>query len=220
MRGAPQKTVSKPLAFLSDIHGNLTALNAVLSELSRRAVTDIFVAGDLVHGGESPMGVWRRLQEIGARCTRGASDMALATIHPERLKPTDPEQQARAALFAQTRRDLGDLVATQLGRLPVQLRIPAMDGSEILMTHGSPRDPFEGIGHELEDEEINSLLNDDPADIIVVGATHVPFRRPVGQVHVVNVGSVGEAPEGRCAHFTIISPKFGGALIEQDWVEY
>jgi hypothetical protein len=37
---------------------------------------------------------------------------------------------------------------------------------------------------------------------------------------VINVGSVGEAPEGRCAHFAVVSPKFGGALIEQDWVEY
>jgi predicted phosphodiesterase len=220
MRTAPQKTASKPLAFLSDVHGNIDALNAVLSELSRRAVTDIFVAGDLVHGGAAPMEVWRRLQEIGARCTRGASDIALATISPARLKPTDPAQQARAELFARTRRDLGDLVAAQLGRLPLQLRIPIMDGSEILMVHGSPRDALEGIGHELDDDEVSALLNDDPADVIVVGATHVPFRRAIGNVHVINVGSVGEAPEGRCAHFTIVSPKYGGALIEQDWVEY
>lgn len=220
MPPSAHKTVSKPLAFLSDIHGNLVALNAVLSELSRRAVTDIFVAGDLVHGGEAPTEVWRRLQEVGARCTRGASDLALATIPPERLRPADPEQQARAELFAHTRRALGDLVAAQLGRLPLQLRIPIMDGSEILMVHGSPRDPLEGIGHELDDDEVSALLQDDPADIIVVGATHVPFRRAIGNVHVINVGSVGEAPEGRCAHFTVVSPKYGGALIEQAWVEY
>lgn len=220
MSASPQKTVSKPLAFLSDIHGNLDALNAVLSELSRRAVIDIFVAGDLLHGGDAPMEVWRRLQEVGARCTRGASDTALATINPERLKPTDADQQTRAELFARTRRDIGDLVASQLGRLPLHMRLPIMDGSEIVMVHGSPRDPLEGIGHELDDEEISVMLNDDPADIVVVGATHVPFRRAIGNVHLINVGSVGEAPEGRCAHFTVIAPKFGGALIEQDWVEY
>jgi len=220
MRRDPQKTVSRPLAFLSDVHGNLVALNAVLAELSRRAVTDIFVAGDLVHGGDAPTEVWRRLQEIGARCTRGASDTALATIPPQRLKPTDTEQRAKAELFARTRRDLGDLVAAQLGRLPLQLRIPIMDGSEILMVHGSPRDPLEGIGHEMDDDEVSALLNDDPADVIVVGATHVPFRRAIGNVHVINVGSVGEAPEGRCAHFTVVSPKYGGALIEQAWIDY
>ncbi len=220
MSPAPQKTVAKPLAFLSDIHGNLTALNAVLSELARRAVTDVYVAGDLVHGGEDPMGVWRRLQEIDARCARGASDTALATIRPESLRPVDADQRAHAEAFARTRRELGDLVATQLGRLPLQIRIPIMDGSEILMVHGSPRDPLEGIGHELDDEEVSSLINDDPADIVVVGSTHVPFRRSIDHIHVVNVGSVGDAPEGRCAHFTIISPRFGGALIEQDWVEY
>lgn len=217
---APQKTVSRPLAFISDIHGNLPALNAVLTELGRRAITDVFVAGDLVAGGDDPMGVWRRLQEINARCCRGPSDTALATIKPESLRPTDPEQQALAERFAQTRRELGDLVASQLGRLPLQIRLPIMDGSEIVMVHGSPRDPLESIGHELEDEEVGVMLNDDPADIVVVGATHVPFRRSIEHIHVINVGSVGEAPEGRVAHFTVISPKFGGALIEQDWVEY
>lgn len=219
MPPSPQKTVSKPLAFISDVHGNLPALNAVLSELARRAVTDIFVAGDLLHGGNEPMEVWRRLQEINARCTRGASDTALATIHPDKLKPTGDQHEA-AERFARTRRDIGDLVAAHLGRLPLQMRLPIMDGSEILMVHGSPRDPLEGIGHELDDEEVAALLNDDPADIIVVGSTHVPFRRQIENIHVVNVGSVGQAPEGRCAHFTVISPKFGGALIEQDWVEY
>jgi predicted phosphodiesterase len=208
------------MAFLSDIHGNLEALNAVLAELARRAVTDVYVAGDHVHGGSEPMAVWRRLQEIGAHCTRGPSDTALATIRPERLKPADAEQQARADQFARTRRDLGDLVAAQLGRLPLQLRLPMMDGSEILMVHGSPSDPLEGIGHDLTDEEMLALINDDPADIIVVGSTHVPFRRAIDNVHLINVGSVGQAPEGRCAHFTIISPRYGGALIEQDWVEY
>lgn len=220
MRPASQKTVSKPLAFLSDIHGNLVALNAVLSELSRRAITDIYVAGDLVHGGDAPMEVWRRLQDIHARCARGASDTALATIKPERLQPVDEQQRERAEQFARTRRELGDLVAAQLGKLPLTMRIPIMDGSEIVVVHGSPRDPLEGISHEMDDEEISALLNDDPADIVVVGCTHVPFRRAIGHVHVVNVGSVGEAPEGRSAHFTVISPKFGGALIEQDWVEY
>ena len=73
---------------------------------------------------------------------------------------------------------------------------------------------------DVLDEEILALLDDDPADIIVCGATHVPFQRTVGEYHVVNVGSVGAAPEGKIAHYTVLTPKMSGADILQDWVSY
>ena len=55
------------MAFFSDIHGNLRALDAVLEELSRRAIKDIYVAGDLLLGGEQPVEVFKRLSQIGAK---------------------------------------------------------------------------------------------------------------------------------------------------------
>ena len=66
------------MAFLSDIHGALAPLEAVLEELARREVSDIYVAGDLLLGGDQPLEVWRKLQSVNARCTRGASDTALS----------------------------------------------------------------------------------------------------------------------------------------------
>jgi predicted phosphodiesterase len=55
---------------------------------------------------------------------------------------------------------------------------------------------------------------------VVCGASHVPFERQLGDVRVVNVGSVGAAPEGRFAHYTILSPRMDGALIDQRVIEY
>jgi hypothetical protein len=48
----------------------------------------------------------------------------------------------------------------------------------------------------------------------------VPFDRTIDDVRVVNVGSVGDAPEGRVAHYTVVTPALEGARVEQAWVEY
>ena len=211
---------SGPIAFLSDLHGNLPAFEAVLSELDRLEVKRIHVAGDLLLGGDEPLAVWQRLQELGAICTRGLSDMALSSVDPGSLLPLDEEQRRQARLFAQTRASIGDLVAERLRRLPEHLRIPLLDGREVLMVHGSPADNGREISHDLTDEEIFPLLADDPADIIVCGSTHVPFQRTLGEYHVVNVGSVGASPEPGVAHYTVLTPRMSGADVLQDWIKY
>ena len=134
---------------------------------------------------------------LGAICTRGPSDLALGSVDPGSLVPIDEEQRRQARLFAETRGAIGDLVAERLRRLPEQQRIPLVDGREILMVHGSPADANREISHDLSDDELLALLDDDPADIIVCGSTHVPFQRAVAEYHIVNVG-LG----GRCARRT------------------
>jgi predicted phosphodiesterase len=209
-----------PIAFLSDVHGNLTALEVVLAELKRLDVKRVYVAGDLLLGGDEPLEVWQRLQAAGATCTRGPSDSALGSVDPGSLVPIDEEQRRQARLFSDTRGAIGDLVAERLRRLPEQQRIPLIDGREVLMVHGSPADSSREISHDLSDDEVLALLDDDPADIIVCGSTHVPFQRAVAEYHIVNVGSVGAAPEGQVAHYTVVTPRMSSADILQDWVSY
>lgn len=212
--------VHKPIAFLSDVHGNLPALEAVLSELDSDDVTQVMVAGDLLLGGAEPLQVWRRLTGIGARCVTGPSDVALVSIDPANLEPAGDEERSKAQAFADARAQIGDLVTEQLRRLPDKLRFPLIDGGEVVMVHGSPRDPTEEISHEMSDDEVLLQIDGDPADIVICGATHVPFERRIDDVWVVNVGSVGEAPEGRVAHYTVLTPRVEGHLIDQRWVEY
>jgi predicted phosphodiesterase len=209
---------AKSMAFLSDIHGSLAPLEAVLAELARRDVTEIYVAGDLLLGGDEPLEVWRLLQSVNARCTRGASDTALCMIDPDSLQPTDDAQRASAERFTRTRTALGELVLQSIRRLPERLRIPMIDGREILMTHESPVATGAELSHDLSDEELVELLDSDPADIFVVGATHVPFQRALTGAHVINVGSVGQAAGGGVAHFTLVHPRVDGTEILQDFV--
>jgi predicted phosphodiesterase len=208
------------MAFLADIHGNLAALRAVLAEVAERNIETIFVAGDLLFGGEHPLEVWRLLEQVSARCIRGVSDDALIHIDPIRLAPVDDRERARAALFAATRAGIGDLIVQQLRSLPATIRIPLLDGTEIVLCHGSPSDPTAEMGADLTDDELNALVADDPADFVVCGASHVPFERNLGHVYIVNVGSVGESTDPGVAQFTVFDPRIDGALIEQAWVGY
>jgi predicted phosphodiesterase len=212
--------VSEPIVLLSDIHGRLDALDAVLAETKLAGATQVLVAGDLLTEGPDPLGVWRRLQEIKARCTRGISDSALATVDVDKLKPQNDHERERLEAFLATRRAVGELVLENLRRLPLTLRVPMIDGAELLMVHGAPIDPFQEITQDMEDDEILSLVADDPADVVVCGASHVPFQRALETVHIVNVGSVGKAPEGRVAHYSILTPTPGARTVEQNWVEY
>ena len=212
---------SAPLAFLSDVHGNLEALEAVLEDLDRRVVRDVYVAGDLLLGGDEPVEVFKRLQQVDAKCVRGLSDTALVRVTPDSLTPADPEERRRVDAFRCTREAIGELALKYLERLPERLRIPMIDGGEILVVHGSPADPTTEMTIDMTDEELVALVADDPADIIVCGGSHVPFQRDLGGVvRVVNVGSVGASPEGRVAHFTVLTPRMDSTLIEQTWVEY
>lgn len=211
---------SEPMAFLSDVHGNTSALEAVLDELNRRLVKDIFIAGDLILGGPAPMEAWKIIQRANARCVSGPSDVALARVDAKLLRPHDEDEAEKVRQFAAAQKALGEIVLKRLAQLPRQLRLPMIDGRELLLVHGSPKDPFEAMSHDMEEEELRVLLADDPADIVICGGTHVPFIREIDEVHVVNVGSVGDAPEGKFAHYTIVTPNAAGATFEQSYVEY
>lgn len=208
------------MGFFSDVHGRLAPLEAVLADLARRAIVDIYAAGDHLFGGDEPHEVWLRLMQVSAHLVRGVSDEALATLDPSRLVPTDDAERVRLERFLATRKAVGEIVVQRLARLPTALRVPLVDGGELVMVHGSPADPRLEITHDMDDEDLSAALGDDPADIVVCGAAHVPFQRQVGSVRIVNVGSVGEAPEGRVAHYTIITPRNDGTLIEQSHVEW
>jgi predicted phosphodiesterase len=214
------ETVTGPLAFLADIHGNLAALDAVLQELRDARAQNIYVAGDLLLGGDDPLGVWMRLQEVGARCVRGPSDLALAVLDPARVPARDDAQRAALARFQETRAALGEVILARLRRLPLALRIELPDKTDVLVVHGTPRDPDECFTPDLSDDEMESLLADDPADFVLCGGSHVPFARELDAARVISVGSVGECTDPSLACFALLRPTATGPLVEPRHVRY
>jgi predicted phosphodiesterase len=204
------------LLCISDVHGDLDALRAVLATAERRSFHKLLVAGDLVFPGPEPLETWRRLMNSGAILVQGLTDRAVATLDPATIRPRGAHERQRLDRMLATRDALGDLILERLRRLPLQQRLPLEDGGELLLVHGSPVDPSEPLTHDMSDAEINALLGDDPADVVVCGASHVPFERTVGDVRIINVGSVGEAPGAgmRVAHATWIESTPLGIAVE------
>jgi predicted phosphodiesterase len=204
------------LLCISDVHGHLDALRAVLATAERRAFHKLLVAGDIVFPGPEPLETWRRLTAAGAIMVQGMSDRAVAMLDPDSVKPRSEHEKARLDLMRTTRGQLGELILQRLRKLPTHQRIPLEDGGELLLVHGSPADPGEALTHDMSDDEVNALLGDDPADVVVCGASHVPFDRMVGGMRIVNVGSVGEAPGAgaRIAHATWIESTPRGIVVE------
>ena len=205
------------LLSISDVHGHLDALRAVLATAERRAFHKLLVAGDLVFPGPEPLETWRRLSAAGAVMVQGLTDRAVATIDPAGLRPRSDHERERLDRMKTARDALGELILQRIRRLPTHQRVPLEDGGELLLVHGSPADPGEALSHDMSDEEINALIADDTADIVVCGASHLPFDRLVGGVRIVNVGSVGEAPGvgPRVAHATWIESTPRGLHVEQ-----
>jgi predicted phosphodiesterase len=181
---------------VSDIHGNLDALRAVLATAERRSFHKLLVAGDIVFPGPEPLETWRRLAAAGAIMVQGVSDKALATLDPSSLNPRSEHERKMLERMKQVRAELGDLVLERIRRLPTHARVPLEDGGELLLVHGSPVHPDEALSFDMTDEEIDAELGDDCGDVVVCGMSHTPFQRDIGGVRVVNVGSIGEAPDG------------------------
>jgi predicted phosphodiesterase len=184
------------LLCVSDIHGHLDALRAVLATAEKRAFHKLLVAGDILFPGPEALETWRRLSAAGAVMVQGVSDKALATLDPNALRPRSDHERVMLDRMKAVRNELGDLVLERVKRLPTQQRIPLEDGGELVLVHGSPLHPDEALSFDMSDEEIDALLGDDCGDVVVCGMSHTPFHRQIGSVQVVNVGSVGEAPDG------------------------
>ena len=207
------------LLCISDVHGHEDALAAVLATAERRGYQQLVVAGDLCFPGPAPLETWRRLVRAKALCVQGLGDRALATLDISSIRaPQDERERLRLERLVDVRRELGDLILASLARLPAIERMPLPDGGELVIVHGSPSDPTEPFTSDLDDDEMSALIGDDPADIIVCGGSHTPFVRSIGDVRIVNVGSVGEAMSSgshRHADATFLEIDRSGVRIEQ-----
>ena len=204
---------------ISDIHGQFDALRQVLQEAEHWGYDQIVVCGDLCFPGPDPLGVWKTLVQRNALCVQGTSDKALSQLNPDKLQSLFPDKSDRIEQLRRVRRELGQVIVTRLGQLQTVARLPLESGHEMIVLHGSPMDPTEPFTFDQTDEEMMALVGDDPADIIVCGGSHSPFQRQIGDLRIVGVGSVGEAPTVGVAYATVITSLAVSTSIEQYHVE-
>ncbi len=187
---------------LSDIHGNLDALKAVLSHANRW--DEIFVLGDLVDYGPEPHHVIDVIKELKPKIiVRGNHDHAVAFNTDCRCMHEVHE------LSIYTRKNITMKVLSRnqikwLASLPVRTRID-LGNLMFYIVHGAPSDPLYGyIKPKISDDELRnvitnsiSLFNQDKTSgVVLIGHTHIPFYREVSKIKVFNPGSIGQPRDG------------------------
>ena len=182
------------IAVLSDIHGVLPALEAVLAEPDVAAAEQIVLLGDML-AGPMPVPTLETLVALGERAiwVRGNADRELVTLArggttsiPDPIVPWAAEQLSAGHVAL-------------LAELPLTVTL-----GETLFCHATPRDDVEIVLVDSPLERWLEVLDGVTAPVVVCGHTHMPFTRLADRRLIVNPGSVGMPYGTSGAHWALL----------------
>jgi putative phosphoesterase len=193
--------MSTRIAVVSDVHGNLLALEAVRKALKKEKPDVVLIAGDLVMNGPEPgatIDAIREMEKDGAIVIQGNTDVAVAdadygAAFPWLLEYGIPDSMRLAAEWAHDA--LEDEHLAWLRRLPAERRVRIGDDL-VLVTHASPGSQTQGFDQNLDPSTITERMSRTDARVICCGHTHVPEIREFGWKVIVNAGSAGYVFDG------------------------
>ena len=193
--------MSTRIAVLSDVHGNLVALEAVRKALKKEKPDIVLIAGDLVMNGPEPgatVDAIREMEQAGAIVVQGNTDIAVAdgdyaAAFPNMLESGVPDAIRAAAEWAHDALD--DEQLGWLRRLPAERRV-RIDDDLVLVTHASPGSQTQGFDRSLDPSTVLERISRTDARVICCGHTHIPNVQEFGWKVVVNDGSAGYAFDG------------------------
>lgn len=194
------------LALISDLHGNVLALEAVLAELNDAGIERIVCLGD-VASGPQPRETIERLRELDCPVVLGNWDTWLLEGVPELPGEAGPKLRDQGNWSAaQLREPERNFLRSLEPRVEVSL-----DGASIVCVHGSPRSSMEEIRHSTPDAELDEMLSEERSLVLTAGHTHIQLIRRHDSTLIVNPGSVGLPFDGR---------PWNGAVRMSPWAEY
>jgi predicted phosphodiesterase len=206
------------IALISDIHGNLPALNSVLADLDRGGSHDgVYHLGDLVGYGPWPNEVVGLLRERGITGVAGNYDSTVSTQYEHcGCRYEDPFQEEMSHFsYAWTLEHTTPETKAWLGSLPFRMDLRPLgghtSGPTLRLIHGNPVLNTVYWTEDRSDEFCSKMagqLGARAGDVVAFGHTHKPGHRTVEGVHFVNTGSVGR-PKDR-------DPRAGYVVVEMD----
>ncbi|MCX6651117.1 MAG: metallophosphoesterase family protein [Methanomassiliicoccales archaeon] len=173
------------IAFISDVHSNLPALEAVMDDMSDRGVRTVFCAGDILGYYTFPNETVDMLRAKNVNCIAGNHDRAV-------LVGVKNMNSIAAAAISWTRDVLSPSAYEYIRELPNSLHRP-VEGVMTAVHHGSPRFVSEYV---FEEHVSSELLDIAGAKLLVLGHTHMPYLVQFPSGTVVNPGSVGQPRDG------------------------
>jgi putative phosphoesterase len=182
---------------VSDIHGNLAALQAVVEDLERQRVDRVLQGGDLVTAGPRPAEVLDHVRERGWAGVVGNTDELLWDVTAQAEQERKASQlsgwlhQLFETLAPWARERLGPARIDWLRQLPREVRV-----ERLLVLHASPHDLWRAPLPEASTTDLLTVFGGQDADLVVYGHLHRPYVRDPAGLRVANSGSVGLPYDG------------------------
>ena len=201
------------VALISDIHGNLAALESVLADLDHERPDQVLCLGDIAATGPQPRETVQRLRELDFPTVMGNTDAGMT-------RPLSPLSSAKESGDAQKVSEIDRWCAGQLSgddREYLRRFVPTLEtdlghGNRLSCFHGSPFAFDNVITQATPENELNRYFRGTDANVLAGGHTHEQFLRRLGKVTVSNPGSVGLGPAQ--AEYAMIESKEDGLWIE------
>jgi len=208
------------IAVISDIHGNIDALESVLDDIRNRNVDQIISTGDLVGYLPYPNEVIESFRANGIQSILGNHDERIANHifdETEFVGWSESDLQKNASKYF-TSKTITDDNRAYLKALPKQM-ILDVAGKTLLFLHGTNRRIDEYLYEEnhLLEEIAESL----EVDVLVFGHTHIPYSQLVKGKVFINAGSVGKPKSGSAqSSYVIITLENGEVYSDIHQVPY
>jgi protein phosphatase len=197
------------IAVISDIHGNTTALEAVLKDIRRRDIKRVFCLGDFIGKGPDPAKALDMCCEFCEKAVMGNWDALVALVDPG-----VPVLDGLQRHIDWHRSRLGPERLEILARLPFCIDF-IMSGRKIRLLHASPQGLFHRVFHEdTEAKHLGMFSNTDHTsreftpDVVGYSDIHYAYQKAYDHKLLFNVGSVGNPLDVPTASYAVIEGDF------------
>jgi len=183
------------VALISDIHGNLPALQAVLAHARAQSIQSIWNIGDAVGYGANPDRVIRLLEQESVTSVLGSFDRRVLRFPKKKGSWREKKRPEEFLALYWAYENLSQPSREYLRMLPEKIRL-RIGKTRILLVHGSPASRKEGLGIDTPGKYLREMISAAKANILCCGHSHQPFYRVEKNGIVLNPGSVGAQRDG------------------------
>jgi putative phosphoesterase len=206
------------VAAIYDIHGNLPALEAVLSDINAEGVDQIVVGGDVVPG-PMPKACVALLKDLAVpvHFIHGNGESDILALHRGEPMIRVPSQFHEVMRWVAEDLDPEQIADFAAWTLTTTLEVPGL--GQVLFCHATPHDDHRIFTRVTPEPPLRMLLEPTGADVVICGHTHMQFDRTVGAIRVVNAGSVGMPFGESGAYWLMLGPGIELRKTEYDLVD-
>ena len=205
------------VAALYDIHGNLPALEAVLTEVNKIGIDQIVVGGDVLPG-PMPNETLKRLMhlDLPVHFIHGNGELAIleqitalktgSAITYWGTTSGKPPPEADQEIYQWTARQLEPESASEISSWQKTFQLEIEGLGTVLFCHATPRSETELFTRLTPEDHLIPLFENLTVAVVICGHTHMQFDRQIGNTRVVNAGSVGESFGDPGAYWALLGP--------------